>query len=75
MRHGITGRGLLALSLFLGVVPAAECQTAALAFLEDTSSLSPEARRALALSADLPDLFKRLRRLERQLENLQGEKS
>ena len=34
-----------------------------------------EARRALALSADLPDLFKRLRRLERQLENLQGEKS
>ena len=37
----------MALSLFLAFLPAAECQTAALAFLEDMASLSEEARQAL----------------------------
>ena len=37
----------MALSLFLAFVTAAECQTTALAFLEDMASLSDEARQAL----------------------------
>lgn len=37
----------MALSLFLAFVPTAECETAALAFLEDMASLTDETRQAL----------------------------